>query len=402
MFQATILTSVTELAKEFERCCREYDSLQFATAWCGDPRHVLPYAHLEAFAGKISATVGRHFDHTHPDAIELLLKRKANLRVFRKERGLFHPKLYLFSSGERTAVFLGSSNLTHSGFYQNVEVNVLLEGIPNAAETAQLKRLQEQVALWRSHEFSFKPDGAWVASYRKDYAKALRADKRAGIKTPREYESEISNASWLAKATWKTYYSKILEGLEQNAHDAADYVQVLDKARETLRLPWKATYFDDLEARKIIGGMKPYGSLGHVAASGRFRRLLAHGTPKEKRVIVDVINEIGSLKPHVDWNRVGKLLERLVHLGPTMKVWSRVLCLVRPDLFCTVSSMSVRTNLSQTLKVPQSRFESPKGYVALLRLIHMAPWLQSAKPTNEQELRVWKSRAAFMDAIFYS
>jgi hypothetical protein len=33
MFQATILTSVAELAKEFERCCREYDSLQFATAW---------------------------------------------------------------------------------------------------------------------------------------------------------------------------------------------------------------------------------------------------------------------------------------------------------------------------------------------------------------------------------
>jgi len=126
----------------------------------------------------------------------------------------------------------------------------------------------------------------WVASYRKDYAKALRADKRAGIKTPRDTKSEISNASWLGKATWKRITAN-LEGLEQNAHDAADYVQVLDKAG-SLRLPWKATYFDDLEARKIIGGMKPYGSLA-TCRVGRFRKLLVHETPKEKRVIVDVI-----------------------------------------------------------------------------------------------------------------
>ena len=73
MLNLTILHSVQSLAREFERCCREYRTLHFATAWCGDPKHVLPYEHLKTFTGQIAATVGRSFDHTHPDAIDYLL-----------------------------------------------------------------------------------------------------------------------------------------------------------------------------------------------------------------------------------------------------------------------------------------------------------------------------------------
>jgi hypothetical protein len=93
MLKHTILHSVQSVADEFERCCREYGSLHFATAWCGDPKLVLPYEHLKMFKGQIAATVGRSFDHTHPDAIDYLLNLKVDLRIFRKEVALFHPKL---------------------------------------------------------------------------------------------------------------------------------------------------------------------------------------------------------------------------------------------------------------------------------------------------------------------
>ncbi len=121
MLQVAILSSVSSFAKEFERCCREYESLHIATAWCGNPDHVLPYSHLEGFRGKISATVGISFNHTHPDAFEFLRDLKADVRVFRDGADLFHPKLYFFSSGKRVAIFIGSSKLTYSGFYNNVE-----------------------------------------------------------------------------------------------------------------------------------------------------------------------------------------------------------------------------------------------------------------------------------------
>lgn len=359
MLQFSILASVADFAREFERCCQEYEQLHLATAWCGDPKHVLPYAHLEGFAGGITATVGRHFDHTHPDAIEFLLKRRASLRVFRKEKGLFHAKLYLFSSGDKRAIFLGSSNLTHSGFYINFEANILLEGVPNATEMTQVEGLETQLILWRSDEFSFVPDEAWIAAYRKDFTRALRAEKKAGIISPREYESEISRASWLARATWNTYYKKILEGLKQDPHRRAQYLAVLDHSRQKLQLPWKAAYFDELELRKLIAGMDPYGSLGNVSASGDFRRMLANGTAKEHQAIVRIINTVGTLSPPIRWDHLRALLQELVELGPSMKVWGRILCLIRPDLYCTISSIPVRTNLSKTLKIPQSRFEHP-------------------------------------------
>jgi hypothetical protein len=73
MLKHSILHSVQSVASEFERCCREYGSLRFATAWCGDPKLVLPYEHLQIFKGQIVAIVGRSFDHTHPDAINYLL-----------------------------------------------------------------------------------------------------------------------------------------------------------------------------------------------------------------------------------------------------------------------------------------------------------------------------------------
>ena len=84
-----------------------------------------------------------------------------------------------------------------------------------------------------------------------------------------------------------------------------------------------------------------------------------------------------------------------------MKVWGRFLCLVRPDLYCTVASISVRTNLSKTLKVPQSHFERVEGYIQLLKLIHASPWFYSSKPRGKEEASVWERRVAFMDAIFY-
>jgi PLD-like domain len=402
MLHFKILHPVQIFEREFRRCCREYDSLQFATAWCGNPENVLPYEHLKGFPGHITATVGRHFDNTHPDAMTYLLHLNVDLRVFRKEIGLFHPKVYLFSSQERIAVFVGSSNLTYSGFYSNVELNVLLEGVPDNSGRAQVNKLQKQLGDWHTDAFSFVPDAEWIANYRKAFNKALEAEKRNRIQTPPLYENEIASASWLRNATWETFYQKVLEGLEQNKRSANSYLDVLTAARDRLPLPWNTAVFDDLESRRIVLGGKRYGWLGNVGASGRFKKLLSRGTQHQRKALVDAVNRIGSLNAPLVWNALAEELEKLVRLGPTMKVWSRLLCLVRPDLYCTIASIPVRTNLSKTLGFPQTSFERPAGYIELLKLLHASPWFQSPAPTEETEREVWLRRVAFLDAIFYT
>lgn len=60
---------------------------------------------------------------------------------------------------------------------------------------------------------------------------------------------------------------------------------------------------------------------------------------------------IGKMDSPVDWNRLERELCNLAKLGPTVKAWGRQLFLVRPGLYCTVSSKwfsrtSRRTTLS--------------------------------------------------------
>ena len=181
------------------------------------PNHTLPYKHLDDFKGEIIATVGRSFNQTHPDAIQWLLKKASTMRVFRIEKGLFHPKLYLFMDGDRYALFVGSSNLTYSGFYDNFESNVLMEGLLST-DAADVRELQVLLEKWRSSEFSFKPNKKWLDGYRKDHKRDRDAQRKARIKTE-AFEEESFGPNWLEKADWQTYHQKVIEGMKKSRRD---------------------------------------------------------------------------------------------------------------------------------------------------------------------------------------
>lgn len=187
----------------------------------------------------------------------------------------------------------------------------------------------------------------------------------------------------------------------QQEQNGQGYHDVLDAADRELPVPWTTEYFKDIEKRRILGGINQYGWLGHVAASWQFRSLLANGPTQQWTSIVKAINAIAQLNPPIPWSQLRSHLDRLISLGPTMKVWSRLLCIVRPDLYCTVAAISVRQNLSQTLNIPQSRFARSEGYIQLIRLIHSSPWFNSNEPSNKEQAALWKRRTAFLDAIFY-
>ena len=226
-------------------------------------------------------------------------------------------------------------------------------------------------------------------------------NNRNKIKTPRDSEESVSVSNWLSKANWKLYYKEVNNGLSEKERDEFGYSALLDVAKEKLTLPWEATIFDDIENRRIIGGMGKYGWLGHVAASGMFRKFMANGSKAKKKRVVTAINSICNLRTPLNLKILSQQLEILINIGPTIKVWSRILTILRPDIFCTVASPSVRENLSSTLEIPKSHFETVDGYIQLIILIHSCPWYNSSKPKIKKEIKIWERRAAFMDAIFY-
>ncbi|MFC1635198.1 phospholipase D-like domain-containing protein [Planctomycetota bacterium] len=321
--------------------------------------------------------------------------------IFKDDTDLFHPKIYLFRSKQRYALFIGSSNLTYGGFYTNCECNCLIEGTTASGADKDIRNLEKLLDLWRSSQFSFKPTAKWLAAYRRRYKTTAQKQRKQKMKTPPRAEEDIPTASWLRHADWSVYYRKVLSGLKKHGRNGQGYHDVLNAASQNLPIPWETDYFEDIEKRRIIGGIGEYGWLGHVSASGQFRSLLANGTLGQKTRIVNAINDIAQLYPPIPWPQLKSYLDSLIALGPTMKVWGRLLCIVRPDLYCTIAAITVRQNLSKTLSVPQDRFNSSEGYIQLIRLIHLSPWFNSVKPENETQAAIWERRAAFLDAIFY-
>lgn len=399
MRTAKILSGRDQLANEFQRCCHDYDSLRVAVAWCGDPKQTLPFKHLNDFNGKITATVGYSFNQTHPNSIDWLLGKASVLRVFRREKGLFHPKLYLFTNDDRYALFAGSSNLTYGGFYENVEANVLIEGAfsSDAADVSELQMLLEK---WNSNEFSFKPSKIWLDRYRKEHKRDRDAQRKAGLKTE-AFEEENFGPNWLEKADWDTYHQQVVTGIKKHGRDINHFHQVLNAAATNLQIPWTPAYFKDKERRRIIGGVEPYGTLGHVFSSGAFGKLIKRRT-RSWPTLVSAVNEIATLTPPIDWRELEASLRRLSNLGNTMKVWGRILALIRPAFYCSVSSIAVRRELGKTLKVPMESFERVEGYIKLLKLLHSSPWFNSQKPKTPNEVAIWDRRVAFMDGIFWA
>lgn len=401
MRRSKILTTSAELNSEFERCCNTYSGLSIAVAWCGNPDKTLPFELLKSFSGSLQITVGVSFEHTHPDAIQYFMDVGSNVRIFREGIRLFHPKVYFFRSDERFAVILGSSNLTYGGFYENFESNCLIEGIMKTKRDTDVLLLQTKLADWRKPKYSFVPDGWWLRGYRTRYNNRLDKQRKQKLEAPQTIEDAGTTADWLRHADWPVYLSKVKMGLSKNNRSGKEYLDVLDAAKSELKVPWRPIYFNDIEKRRIIGGINPYGWLGHVSASGKFRSLLANGKLSQKRTIVEMVNAIARYEAPIRWTALESRLDELVSLGPTMSVWGRLLCLVRPDLYCTVASPSVRRNLSNTLDVPQNSFDTPKGYIQLIRLLHSSPWFHSSKPANKAQEAIWERKVAFMDAIFY-
>lgn len=400
MSKSRILVTEDSFAIEFARCCREYDSLSIAVAWCGNPNRVLPYKHLEDFSGKIEAVVGISFTHTHPDAIEWFMNLGANIRVVRDDQNLFHPKIYLFGDQRRYALFVGSSNFTYGGFYSNTEANCLIEGSSSDENSRDIVSLEDTLSAWRSPKFSFKPEAQWLNGYRKLYATTAKKNRDQKLSTPPSDEEEFSTASWLRHADWGIFYEKVVAG-EENSPNYHDALHVLDAASRDVPIPWATTYFKDIEKRRIIGGLVPYATLGHVAASGAVRHLLAKGTTHEWNKIVRAVNAIAALEPPIQWPQLMLHLNNLTSLGPTMRVWGRVLCIVRPDLYCTVSAVSVRKNLCDALGISKSGLYKPDGYIKVIQLIHSSPWFNSKEPDDEAKAEIWKNRVALLDSIFY-
>lgn len=392
-----IITNTDALRSKFNECCENFDHLEIMVAWVGDPRNQIPFEYLRKLKS-ISAIVGTDFNQTNPDGILFLKDINAKIRIVENNNtGTFHPKIYIFSNKSKKAMFIGSSNLTYFGFGENIEVNVFLDSNDDKTE---IIRTEKFINDWKSDSKSIPFRINWLKEYRKKYNLRLKQIKTIPKKDETYIDETFGNSpAWIGKADWNLLLNKVAKKLKNDFNN--DRLKVLDLYSRELKTPFRLSYFNDMEKRKMIWGDFPYWSYGRVGASGHFKGLIKGGSNAEKNIIIKSINNITMLQHPLNWEILKLNLNKLTGLGFTMKSWGRLLTILRPDLFCTVSSTNVRKNLAETLNKSYSFFETVEGYITLIKLIHSSPWFNSPKPSTPFEKDIWKKRVALIDVILY-
>jgi HKD family nuclease len=78
--------------------------------------------------GQIKLYLGVNLNATSKEALEKLLEHGIESYVIYSPNNIiYHPKIYAFAGDETTRAIIGSSNLTESGLFQNIEASVCVD-----------------------------------------------------------------------------------------------------------------------------------------------------------------------------------------------------------------------------------------------------------------------------------
>lgn len=158
--------------------------------------------------GSVQLVHGADFHVTDPEAVHYLVALRERCAMFHyyvhcgwmpTHRQRFHPKLYIATTAEdRCMAVVGSSNLTHSGLTDNVEVNSIIRG--RLAE-AQLQRCSDIFDSMVRDEALVEPSLAFAERYQEVWERVSAAEQDVPVPV-REFIAEFQPAPPLDATHW--------------------------------------------------------------------------------------------------------------------------------------------------------------------------------------------------------
>jgi HKD family nuclease len=117
-----VITSNKKFEKLLIRLIDKHEHISFAVAWASAKTQA--YTALIEARGKISTTtIGIHFYQTDPDVLDRFIESE-QVRFIAQPGGVFHPKVYFFSSTKGWDAIIGSANMTMGAMKKNQEMGI--------------------------------------------------------------------------------------------------------------------------------------------------------------------------------------------------------------------------------------------------------------------------------------
>ena len=394
------------LLERFVQLASQAERIDVAVAWARRCKAIEALARSDA---DIRIVVGLSGNITCPVAL-CRMAEFAKLRVVPdKPPRIFHPKYFCFH-GEKTICWVGSVNLTHSGFEGNDEL------VHEFDDSAREGRNWFE-SLW--HALDPEP-GPKIDDYKERYEEARWEPPPSGGTS--EFVPLPNQSTWddFVRGLQACDYlcrSQKLTDEKGNRWDVLgrdhSYLDTISTGRKVARLPdWgtlKKRQCNILLGRDDHDGT--WGLLGSLVGAGKVARVFnpermlePDVSPARNRIhhhVKQVLNATNSEIAHVAYEAVREIWwddNLLDRFGPAAA--TRLLTLARPDCLVSVNSKSATRlgTLSGAGKTPDSL---ARNYDKLLNWVHDQPWFKAPEPTVPRERELWKSRAALLDAFVY-
>ena len=401
-----------DLHTRFTALLSTASAVDIATAWATPGEH-LRALHAAANRGvKVRAIVGISGNATHPDALEELSSITAgDLRIVPKGNHLFHPKLYLFERPRNgivvRQVWIGSANLTRAGFggHSNANEEIVLEVDPGDRADALADWFQERWDRCRMDS----PVSEVIRRYTEDWKRSpphrhVRQITSGSVSDPRDLLEDDAHRPLSLEG-----YRQALSECEQHLRDEGrgwtildpqgrSYMRVISDRRKLLlgEERWSEL---DVDSQKRLKGSYRRKDLKWWGLTGTMGRKNWPAVRQNERKIRTSLNAVRQAHeddfPDIAVDAMRALLD-IDNVG--YGTATLLLTLARPDRLLSLNTRSQK-GYGALSRMSPSTLGEPEHYRRLLRWLYQQRWYKDGPPTNAALVRIWRFRAALVDAF---
>lgn len=392
-----LISDGNTLSRLLVRLAEKHDQVAFAVAWASSGIKILE--HIKNNKSKIKhGVIGTHFYQTHPDVLDMFVGFNS-VHFVLQPSGVFHPKAYCFWSKENWDLVIGSANMTKAAFGANQELSLHVSS-NDMDETDSLSRETRDTikAMW---ELGTVMDKQAAMTYRSMYKiQKPRADSLSGgYASNKKSKSPLKSA--IMSMEWDGYFARVKADEEHNV-DGRCFI--LESANKEFRKHSFASM--NIDWRRAIAGLnndfleQNWGWFGSMIGAGKFKNRI-----NSNDIHLSNALDLISLNGAVTYQDYLTYIEEFKKAFPDgrdgVALASRLLALKRPDYFVCLNAKNMRA-LCKEFEIKNIYARDYERYwTELIARIVDSVWWNSPLPVTKLEGRVWRGRAAMLDAIFY-
>ncbi len=381
---------------------RTCDEIQIAVAWGYNGK--LADILMDNSSKFHSVTFGLNGFATSPDLVDRLIGTP-NAFIAKADNGIFHPKLYLFRTGNKVEAIVGSANFTNGGLDRNHEACLHIRGSDDDGIFGQIQsELSDYDSLKQPVSRSLSD------CYRRQYDAARKRRGPRDPILPNDKKNGKGLTSELAVMSW----GKFVSATKEDVHFKRRMVLLrniqrlfasVERCSDLSIAEWKgiAGTLGNSESEHAnlseyhwdwFGSMKGLGSFASLIAK-QDRQLAAalDCIPRKDTVTFESFKEYSDRfkKAFKDANadRIGGY--------PTA---TRLLAMKRPDTFVCLNGKNKR-DLAKALNFAPNSLSMENYWDLVIVPIQSSPWYNATRPDGSNS-ELWDYRVAMLDAIYYN